>query len=297
MFGQNIPLGFAGGGGPYEVDFLVVAGGGSGARIAPGYNSGGAGGAGGYRTSFGTTSGGGTSNENKLNFLADGTTYTITIGGGGAKGAGAVAGGSGAASSIVAGATTLVSCLGGGRGAGNNNISPAGTGGSGGGGNGGSYPHGPGAGTTGQGYAGGSYNSSYAGGGGGAGAAGIIRYGGNGLPNGIISVANATSAVVGEIYNSEVWFSGGGQPGGGGRGIGGSADASPYWNTSYGNENSGGGGASASGYYQASYAGSGVVILRMPTSNYTGVTTGSPNVYTEGSDTVLVYKGSGTYVD
>ena len=294
MFGQSIPLGFAGGKGPYEVDFLVVAGGGAGARYVSGYHKGGSGGAGGYRTSFGTTSGGGTNNENKLNFLSDGATYTITIGGGGVKTTGSVAGSSGVASSIVAGATTLISCVGGGRGAGGNTISPAASGGSGGGGgNGGSW--GPGAGTAGQGYTGGSANTSYGGGGGGAGAAGINRVGGDGLPNGIISVANATSATIGEIYNNGVWFAGGGLPGNGTRGIGGTATVHNI--TSYALVNSGGGGACAGGYYTASYAGSGVVILRMPTANYTGVTTGSPNVYIEGSDTILVYKSSGTYVD
>ena len=40
---------------------------------------------------------------------------------------------------------------------------------------------------------------------------------------------------------------------------------------------------------------SGVVILRMPTSNYTGTTTGSPTVATDGADTILTYTQSGTY--
>jgi hypothetical protein len=33
----------------------------------------------------------------------------------------------------------------------------------------------------------------------------------------------------------------------------------------------------------------------MPTASYSGTTTGTPDVYTEGSDTVLVYKTGGTY--
>jgi hypothetical protein len=41
--------------------------------------------------------------------------------------------------------------------------------------------------------------------------------------------------------------------------------------------------------------GSGVVILRMPTSNYSGTTTGSPTVTTSGSDTILKFTGSGSY--
>ena len=38
-----------------------------------------------------------------------------------------------------------------------------------------------------------------------------------------------------------------------------------------------------------------VIILSVPTVSYSGTTTGSPDVYTEGSNTVLVYKINGTY--
>ena len=41
--------------------------------------------------------------------------------------------------------------------------------------------------------------------------------------------------------------------------------------------------------------GSGIVILRMATSNYSGTTSGSPSVTTSGSDTILTFTGSGTY--
>ena len=41
--------------------------------------------------------------------------------------------------------------------------------------------------------------------------------------------------------------------------------------------------------------GSGIVILRMPTLNYSGTTTGSPTVTTSGSDTILQFTGSGSY--
>jgi hypothetical protein len=41
--------------------------------------------------------------------------------------------------------------------------------------------------------------------------------------------------------------------------------------------------------------GSGVVILRMPTANYSGTTTGSPTVGTDGTDTILTFTASGTY--
>ena len=38
-----------------------------------------------------------------------------------------------------------------------------------------------------------------------------------------------------------------------------------------------------------------MVILRIPTDGYSGTTTGSPTVTTDGSDTILTYTGSGTY--
>ena len=41
--------------------------------------------------------------------------------------------------------------------------------------------------------------------------------------------------------------------------------------------------------------GSGVVILRMATANYTGITTNSPTVTTDGTDTILTFTSSGTY--
>jgi hypothetical protein len=56
-----------------------------------------------------------------------------------------------------------------------------------------------------------------------------------------------------------------------------------------GSPNTGGGGGSGG------TGGSGVVILRMPTANYSGTTTGSPTVTTDGSDTILTYTSSGTY--
>jgi hypothetical protein len=39
----------------------------------------------------------------------------------------------------------------------------------------------------------------------------------------------------------------------------------------------------------------GVVILRIPTANYSGLTTGSPTVTTDGSFKVLTYTANGTY--
>ena len=86
---------------PFNVDYLVVAGGGGG-----GGNTGGAGGAGGYRTSFP----GGT----KLSLAVD-TSYPITIGAGGA-GTGAPARGGAGNDSVF---STITSTGGGGGGANN----------------------------------------------------------------------------------------------------------------------------------------------------------------------------------
>jgi hypothetical protein len=36
-------------------------------------------------------------------------------------------------------------------------------------------------------------------------------------------------------------------------------------------------------------------ILSVPTSNYTGTTTGSPTVTTSGSNTILTFTASGSY--
>ena len=41
--------------------------------------------------------------------------------------------------------------------------------------------------------------------------------------------------------------------------------------------------------------GSGIVILRVLTADYTGTTTGSPTITTDGSYTVVKFTSSGTY--
>jgi hypothetical protein len=41
--------------------------------------------------------------------------------------------------------------------------------------------------------------------------------------------------------------------------------------------------------------GSGVVIISVPTANYTGTTTGSPTVTTNGANTVMKFTSSGSY--
>jgi hypothetical protein len=63
-----------------------------------------------------------------------------------------------------------------------------------------------------------------------------------------------------------------------------------------GTANTGGGGGGSSGSpATGGNGGSGVVILSLLTSQYTGVTTGSPVVTTSGSRTILQFNSSGSY--
>ena len=80
--------------------------------------------------------------------------------------------------------------------------------------------------------------------------------------------------------------------------MGGGADGN--YSTNNGNSgavNTGGGGAGTQYGTQGTggAGGSGVVILKMPTASYSSNITGSPSVVTEGTNTILVYKSSGTY--
>jgi hypothetical protein len=62
-----------------------------------------------------------------------------------------------------------------------------------------------------------------------------------------------------------------------------------------GSANTGGGGGGGYTTNPGSAGGSGVVILSIPTTNYSGVTTGSPTVTTSGSNTILKFTSSGSY--
>ena len=304
---------------PYDVDYLVTAGGGGGAGTYVGAG----GGAGGLRTSYGSTSGGGTSAESDLT-LTPNVVYNITVGAGGAGGP--VAGSNGQGSTGTSGndssvqgtgITTITSIAGGGAGAYNGGSGL--TGGSGGGGAHNTSTDNGGDGTSGQGYDGGRGGTGppYSGGGGGAAAIGGAASagssdGGNGLAVNILSTANATTSAVGEVNSSNVYFAGGGAganyvgatpntTGTGGLGGGGDQSTS-YAQGDAGAANTGGGGAasergsSGDTKYAGGAGGSGVVILRMSTSNYSGTYTGSSvDVYTEGLNTVVVFKTSGTY--
>jgi hypothetical protein len=286
-----------------EMSFLVVAGGGGGGNYAWGAG----GGAGGLRTSYGSTSGGGASAESNIT-LASGT-YTITVGA-----AGGIAS-NGVDSSIAASGLTTITSTGGGAGGRFNGLAGA-SGGSGGGGGGGSSAGSGASGTANQGYAGGNaagnVSGQCAGGGGGASAVGGTAAanssgdGGAGLSVAITGTSTAYAgggggAVGRGDQTTETGGIGGSSVGGnGGRNTyyGGSNGADPTAGTT--NTGSGGGGGKASGNSAnaggGAAGGSGIVILRLRTSEYSGTTTGSPTVTTDGSDTILKFTGSGTYV-
>lgn len=257
----------------YSIDYLVIAGGGAGGTCPNGfYEVGAGGGAGGYLA--GSTS------------IAEGVTYAVTVGAGGAGAAGAL--GTNGDNSVLAGIATAI---GGGRGGGF--YSTGASGGSGGGGSGNSGTAG-GSGTSGQGNAGGngSTNSdlSTGGGGGGAGASG-----GNASGS---TAGNGGGGTASSITGSSVTRAGGG---GGSRGLSGGSNGSGgsggggAGGGNSGTANTGGGGGANYQNGTGGNGGSGVVILSIPTTKYTGTTTGSPTVSTSGSNTILTFTGSGSY--
>jgi hypothetical protein len=170
-------------------------------------------------------------------------------------------GGASGASSTLTGQTTAV-----GGGAGGFSQSAGVSGGSGGGGGGGGGGvHLGGSGTAGQGNKGGDYpNSGNAGApGGGAGAAGANSDG-----------AAGGAGLASSITGTSVTYSTGGNP----------------FGSSVGAANTGNAGSSNGGA-----GGSGVVILSVPTANYSGTTTGSPSITTSGANTIIRFTSSGTY--
>jgi len=271
---------------PYSVDFLVIAGGGGGGGTGGGTGwSAGGGGAGGYRNSYSTeTSGGGGSSESSLTFNV-GTVYTITVGSGGAGGlansSGAnTLGTNGVDSSISGTGLTTITSTGGGGGASDGGAKAGGSGG------GASYAHGSGLGTANQGFLGGGTGASTGNGGGGAGEAGGTdgqKEGGDGLSSSITgsSVARAGGGGAGAST-----------PGNGGDGGGG--NGSNTGTPGNGTTNTGSGGGGGNTLNAGGSGGKGVVILRIPTANYSGTTTGSPTVTTDGSDKVIVFNDSGS---
>jgi len=275
----------------YNIEYLIVGGGGGGGTTI--YDDAGGGGAGGYRSSIaGNPSANYAPPEPPL-LAVVGKTYAVTVGAGGNQLGGGNSSGFG-----------LIQSEGGGR-AGNHRGTGA-AGGSGGGGSG-YYSAGDnvegGIGFYGQGNNGGqALNYSAAGGGGGAGAPGA---GGSGSSfaggAGVYSlVESAIDGQTGYLVSSRVYRAGGGGAyGGGAGGLGGGGRG---WSTSQtptaGAVNTGGGGGGNKENHANSATvggGSGIVILKVPTSNYTGITTGSPTVTTIGNYKILKFTSSGSY--
>jgi hypothetical protein len=276
----------------YSIDFLVVAGGGSGGSSGGG---GAGGGAGGFRTSTQT--------------VTPGTAITVTVGNGGAGPSTGASSNDGSDSSISGSGLTTITSAGGGGGASPNHAGRSGGSGGGGAGTtagGGAY-HAGGAGNTpstspSQGNDGGTASAPYGyngAGGGGAGAVGTSNVGADGGTAG--SGGNGTAS---SITGSSVTYAGGGgggvyngtigSGGTGGGGDGGKNLPAPAVSPQDGTDNLGGGGG---GHRDnpAAAGGKGVVILSVPTTNYSGTTTGSPTVSTSGSNTIMQFNGSGSY--
>jgi len=295
---------------PIEVEYLVVAGGGAGASgSSNGGYGGGGGGAGGYRTNYGGT---------KINFTS-GQVYTVTVGDGGAQvsfDSDSVSANDGDDSILSgSGITTITSTGGGSGGHGGNSSALVGRpGGSGGGGGSGGQSGGKagGSGNTpstspSQGSDGGQAHgngSPYSGGGGGghsqAGHHGQSQHGtgGNGTANSITgaSVTYAGGGGGGTWSDSSLSGAAAGGSGGGGAGQNKDGTASVAGTANLGGGGGGGGATAPSGAPGTGAAGGkGVVILRLLTSAYTGTTSGSPTVTTDGSHKVIKFTSSGSY--
>ena len=232
-----------------RVDYVVVAGGGTGNADNARQNVGG-GGAGGVI-------------ESPEYARIDADSYAITVGSGGAATTSIGVSNDGNNSSIG----SLAVAVGGGGGA---SRTSNGKDGGCGGGTGDGYQVQPRGGdpTFGQGFRGGltgGFNSSA--GGGGAGQAGSAPNGGNGRTTTIITTAIATSESVGEVASGTLYFAGGGGGGySGAGGLGGGGDGSPADQRGVDCPANTGGGSGNSDTNQGSpYAGaggSGVVIVR-----------------------------------
>ena len=265
---------------PYQVEWVGVAAGGGGGGTPSGGSTSGAG-AGGYQSSFSTNpSGGGGATQPDFEFVPA-RYYTVTVGGGAQGSRENGQGGQGGVTELKWSLTgngpytTILTLTGGGGGVGNG-TTVGGPGGSGGGG-----PTG-GSGTANQGYGG---FSSSQGGGGGAGAAAASGVGGIGL------FSSITGAPVGRAGG------GGGRGSAGGSGGGGPGPNSSNANGNPGDANTGGGGGGANPNLEirtGGQGGSGVLVLRYLTTNYSGTTTGSPTVTSDGTYTIITFNASGS---
>lgn len=285
---------------PYDpIEYLVIAGGASGAT-----SYGGGGGAGGVR--YGSS------------FASSGT-YTITVGAGGTAISTNGTNGNAGSDSAISGPNmdeSPFTAEGGGRGG---TVDQAGgNGGSGGGGGGAAGASGGAGGASSpvtspvQGYAGGAGFASAsgnrgAGGGGGAGgvgSAGTTSVGGNGGigTNEYTVWATATSTGVGGYYAggggggaiSGTNVGGTGGTGGGGAGASGANNSGTAGTTNTGGGGGGMGDRSSSG--SSGTGGSGIVIVRTLSTRAVASTTGSPTVVVDGGYRYYTFTGDGTLV-
>jgi len=250
--------------GVYTVSFLIVAGGGG---SYSGYSFGGGAGAGGFISS-------------SLS-ITPGTTYTMVVGGGGGSAS------PGTNSSI----TGVAIATGGGRGG--EADSPGGNGGSGGGG--GSKPNEYGVVTGGIGVSGQGFNGGLGGASGGAGGGGANGQGGNA---GEGSGGGGGAGILNTITGSAVYYCGGGGGGAGaagGGGIGGGGNGSAGGGSPQNGGTNTGGGGGGGPYITSANGGSGVIIVSVPTVNYSGTVTGGPTITISGASTILKFTTSGTY--
>ena len=272
---------------PYDVEFLVVAGGGGGGHgYTGGYYAAGGGG-GGYLNSYAAEKSGKDSATLPVESLTGGDTYTVTVGTGGAGGASNGLNATiGVNSSIIGTGVSLTATGGGyGRGGGDTSGSFGANGGDGGCGGGSAdgtnyTTSAGGSGTALQGFDGGGPSTgNSAAGGGGTGAVGSPYTSGYAIPGG---VGQASSITTGAVTRAA-----------GGTGANNSSPSAPT-------ANSGNGGAGTiSNSYTPTAGATGVVILRMLDSDYSGTTSGSPTVATgqggSANETILTFNASGSY--
>lgn len=279
-----------------ELEYLTIAGGAAGGHL-------GGGGAGGFRTGTVEPEGG--------------TVVNVVIGAGGA-GATQLIGNDGTDSYISGTGFTTVTSAGGGGGGGQGGTNSNAIGNDGGsGGGGGESDAGtntPGSGNVpatdpSQGNDGGSgWNDGgtrlAGGGGGGAGSVGANAVnnstGGNGGSGASSDITGTSITYAGGGGGGGYIYGGTGSAGTGGSGGGGNGGRNGLTATS-GTVNTGSGGGAcgftSSGNLQGSSGtgGSGIVVLKLLTSKYSGTTTGSPTVSTSGDYTIIKFTVSGTY--
>jgi len=283
----------------FELEYLIIAGGGAGgyASSGAGVEASGGGGAGGYLCKFNSeTSGGGSVTLNSF-YVIPSTNYPVTIG----------AGGTGTTQDFNSSNDGFPSYVGSlyafGGGGGGKGYPAARRGGSGGGGG---PRYNPDGGSTGDGaaglYAQGSNGGNWTGtagtapnaggGGGGAGAVGSAGSSGTGGAGG----AGKASSITGSSVTRAGGGGGAGTTAGGAGGTGGGGAGSDAGTPTNGTANTGGGGgASANSATVGANGGSGLVILRYPntyTISQSGMTLSTA---TDGSDKVTtITAGTGT---